>query len=113
MSRSETNTEIFNHPTAVFEHNHSDSVSSECSTRQRKAESERPLVGLTEEELAVKREQPKWRVIRYTLLFLYWLIYAGFLAGAITIIVLKNHDVHPTTITAFVTTTPKSMPSST
>ncbi|CAP29293.1 Protein CBG09262 [Caenorhabditis briggsae] len=76
----------------------------DSGTRQRKEVDELPQIGYTLEQLNEKREEPKWRIARFTAIGLFWAIWGALLAGSILIIILNNHDVASTTAAPTTTT---------
>ncbi|CCD70266.1 Solute carrier family 3 member 2 N-terminal domain-containing protein [Caenorhabditis elegans] len=76
-----------------------------CDCVKQRKVAEVPQIGYSLDELNAKREEPKWRVARYTAIAMFWGIWGALLAGSILIIVLNNHDVASTTAAPTTTTT--------
>ncbi|KAK5967407.1 hypothetical protein GCK32_010943 [Trichostrongylus colubriformis] len=66
---------------------------------------EKLVIGLTAEQLKIARETKFWKAWRIALVALFWLLWAGMVAGTVVIIVLKNGDAPKTTTVSVIATT--------
>ncbi|VDO60297.1 unnamed protein product [Haemonchus placei] len=60
---------------------------------------ENTVIGLTADQLKIAQETKFWKMWRMAIVVLFWLLWAGMVAGAVVIVVVKNGDVPETTTT--------------